>query len=434
MRQTAQLALCLYLSFVSSACSAADRPVNVSLSGTQWQEDLDHLARELPRRHVGPFERVSHEEWNRAVKEFRGSIPELTADRVVIGFGRIVALLGDGHTELIPFQRGTQFRRLPLVFHFFGSDTRIVAVAPGHESLLGAQVIAIGGRPIEALREALRPFVARDNDSELLHSGPEYLATPEILAALGAWGSTGPVALSLVSQEGDREQVAVPASSRDALRQVQWINAREQAGVEAPLASQNLSKDYWYRYMEENRLLFVKYNRCRDQDGEPKIRRFARSLSDFTEAHPVERLVVDLRHNAGGDNKKNAPLIETITRWKSMNAGGRVFVLVGRMTFSAAMDAAIRLAKETEAVFVGEPPRGRPNTVGDMETLTLPRSGLRVDYSTKRYSRMPELADAAYLPIDLPTESGWVDFISGRDPALEAVLDFGGFQQTGLPE
>ena len=73
LRQTAQLALCLYLSFVSSACSAADRPVNVSLSGTQWQEDLDHLARELPRRHVGPFERVSHEEWNRAVKEFRGS-------------------------------------------------------------------------------------------------------------------------------------------------------------------------------------------------------------------------------------------------------------------------------------------------------------------------------------------------------------------------
>ncbi len=88
-------------------------------------------------------------------------------------------------------------------------------------------------------------------------------------------------------------------------------------------------------------------------------------------------------------------------------------------------DAAIRLDHEAKAILVGEPPRGRPNTVGDVETLVLPRSGLRVDYSTKEYKRMPELADAAYLPIDVPILSRWADFIAGRDPILEAVIDYG---------
>ena len=167
----------------------------------------------------------------------------------------------------------------------------------------------------------------------------------------------------------------------------------------------------------------MKYNRCQDQDGEPTIRRFSKELFEFADARAVERLVLDLRHNAGGDNKKNKPLIDGIARWKSSNTKGRVFVLVGRMTFSAAMDAATRLAHD--AIFVGEPPRGRPNTVGDVETLVLPRSRLRVDYSTKQYRRMPELGDAAYFPIDVPANSQWADYIAGRDPVLEAVLDFG---------
>lgn len=424
MRRAIPLTLLLCLLGVSPACSETVRAVDVSLSADQWQEDLDYLARELPRRHVRSFGRTSQADWNRAVEGLRDDIPKLRSDRVVIELGRLVALIGDGHTELVPFQRGTGFRRLPLVFSFFESETRIIAVAPGHEALLGARVISIGGRPIEAIRDALGNLVARDNDSELLHSGPEYLATAEVLAALGAGKPTDPFALSVVSEAGAPEQVTVPVLSQEALSSIRWINARDHANVEAPLASQNQSKDYWYRYLEDHRLLFVKYNRCQDQEGEPTIRRFVKELFVFAEEHPVEKIVLDLRHNPGGDNKKNSPLVKGAAKWTLSNPDGRLFVLTGRMTFSAAVDAVIRLDHEAGAILVGAPPRGRPNTLGDVETLVLPRSGLRVDYSTKEYERMPELADAAYLPIEIPTSQRWADFVAGRDLALQAVIAF----------
>jgi hypothetical protein len=99
----------------------------------------------------------------------------------------------------------------------------------------------------------------------------------------------------------------------------------------------------------------------------------------------VERsdaLVIDLRENPGGNGSYNRVLLHALIRSRKLREPGRLFVLIGRRTFSAATDLCVRLEQNTNAVFVGEPTGGSPNGWGDSRKLTLPSSGLTVRVST----------------------------------------------------
>ena len=49
----------------------------------------------------------------------------------------------------------------------------------------------------------------------------------------------------------------------------------------------------------------------------------------------VDRIVIDVRHNPGGDNTTYGPLL-TFLRSPEVNQPGRLYVIMGRATFSAA--------------------------------------------------------------------------------------------------
>src|SRR5947209_18810855 len=73
------------------------------------------------------------------------------------------------------------------------------------------------------------------------------------------------------------------------------------------------------------------------------------------------------------------------SKLRSSTAKGHLFVITGRLTFSAAMNLASRLEHETHATFVGEPTDSRPNHYGDAVTPTLPASGSTVRVSTRHW-------------------------------------------------
>jgi hypothetical protein len=59
--------------------------------------------------------------------------------------------------------------------------------------------------------------------------------------------------------------------------------------------------------------------------------------------------VIDLSSNQGGDGRLNSPLVQTVMRNNKVNQTGKLFVIIGRLTFSAAMDLSIQLERETKA-------------------------------------------------------------------------------------
>jgi tetratricopeptide (TPR) repeat protein len=135
----------------------------------------------------------------------------------------------------------------------------------------------------------------------------------------------------------------------------------------------------------------------------------------------VERLVIDLRNNTGGDNTLLRPLLVALISSK-VNRRGGIFAITGPTTFSAAQNFVNRLENYTEAIYVGEPTAENVNFYGDPAGITLPHSHLEAavsqlwwqdkDPRDKRTATFPEIA----------IEPTFRDYVAGNDPALQYAL------------
>src|SRR6266705_2594687 len=108
----------------------------------QWHADLAYFARELPKRHLNAFHAISREQFDAAAKELDANIAAAGDDAIVVGFSRITAMIGDGHTGVhIP----PNWHRLAIQIQPFGEEWRVTRATDATKSILGAKVTAIGG-------------------------------------------------------------------------------------------------------------------------------------------------------------------------------------------------------------------------------------------------------------------------------------------------
>ena len=131
--------------------------------------------------------------------------------------------------------------------------------------------------------------------------------------------------------------------------------------------------------------------------------------------------MLDLRHNPGGDVFTYAPLLDAL-QGPEIDRPGRLYVLVGRATFSAAQILCSELERTTNAVFVGEPTGGSPNLYGDPAPTRLPVTGWNVHAATVHWERSEPGDRRLTLEPDLRVPLTAADFFAGRDPVLERVL------------
>ena len=82
--------------------------------------------------------------------------------------------------------------------------------------------------------------------------------------------------------------------------------------------------------------------------------------------------MVDLRHNLGGDNTADVAFVDAL-RPSRLNRPGRLYLLVGRATFSAAANFATTMDRGTRATFAGEPTGGGVNQYGETREVRLER-------------------------------------------------------------
>jgi C-terminal processing protease CtpA/Prc len=136
----------------------------------------------------------------------------------------------------------------------------------------------------------------------------------------------------------------------------------------------------------------------------------------------VRRVVVDVRLNGGGDNTTYGPLTSLLGS-PAVDRRGKLYVLVGRATFSAAANFAAELDRDTRATFVGEPTGGGVETYGDTFPVALPTLGWSVHVAARYHERKKGRNDRrlAVVP-DLRVELTSSQYFAGRDPVLERAL------------
>jgi C-terminal processing protease CtpA/Prc len=177
---------------------------------------------------------------------------------------------------------------------------------------------------------------------------------------------------------------------------------------------------YWHKYLEDSKTIYCQYRACRSMPENP-IDRFSDELLELVESRSVDRFILDIRHNTGGNSLLLEPLIAGL-RQSRVNEQGRLFCLIGRRTFSSAVLNAISLRRNTEALFVGEPTGGKPNHFGEVRQFTLPFSRLQVSYSTKYFTHSDQ-DTPSFMP-DILVDMSPEDYFTGKDPVLETALTF----------
>jgi hypothetical protein len=378
------------------------------LSTEQWRQDLHHLASELPRHHGNAFHTISREEFEDSVRALDARLPSLEGHEIFAAMARIVAMVGDGHTYL---QLPGTFHRYPIRLYMFGDMLRITHAAAGLENLLGGQVLAIGGTLIDEAKRLLARQIARENEQYVRKELPYFLSFAELLHAHGVVPELAAAEWTLHTGAGDPLTVSLtPVAAGEEVRLISAARA-------TPLYHQQPREDLWYTFLAESGAMYVGFR------GYPVRREFQAFFDEvfrFADQNPVERLVIDLRQNSGGDFTKGRDLLLPHLLAHRLNERGRLFVAIGRFTFSAAMTNAADFLNETNATLVGEPTGARPNGWQEKGQFTLPNSHLQVSVSRAYYrfleEDLPAVIPHEYIPLT------WEDFRAGRDPVLEWIM------------
>ena len=338
-----------------------------------------------------------------------------------MAIGAMVAMVHDGHTTLHPgqFARNGIF---PIRLYRFSDGMYVQKAAPAYADLVGSRVVRIGRLGIEDAMTAVAPVVAADNEMGVLDLGPMMLSVPEILAGLKI--TTDKQKLDITVTKDGKERV-VTLRPEGAVENIfappaNWIDAAGKADM--PLYMKNPADWFWFEYLKDKQIVYVNQDAVQNK-SDVILADFYKGVFDFIEANPVDKLVIDLRNNGGGNNTLNPPIIINLIRSK-VDRRGHLFVITGRQTFSAAQNFVNQMEKWTEAIFIGEPTSNHVNMYGDNRPFTLPNSGLAVRASTLWWQDLDPRDERKWTAPEMAADVSFDDYRSGRDPMLQAVFDY----------
>jgi hypothetical protein len=414
LSRTSVLLLFIFFLLVPELCFSR---LSAASGEKKWHKDLKALRKQLRSLHANLFFKITPDEFNQAVDDLDASISSLPDHEIIIGMTRIVAMVGDAHTRLDWEQTATSFRTYPLRLYWFSDGLYVTATTADYRSALGAKLIQIGGTDIDQVYASVRSLIAHDNEWWLRQRVPDYIVVPEILNALKILPDMEKGHFVFEDDRGTRfAQDFVPVSQDSNIAWLEWPNPAERS---APLYQKNPNLFYWFEYLEDSRTLYFKYNVAANMNTLP-VEVFAEQISSFAGTHAVDHFVIDMRDNGGGDSSILFRLLSGLQGRPELNQRGHFFVIIGRKTFSSAVINAVGLKKQTQAIFVGEPTGGKPNSYGEVRTFFLPKSGLEVKYSTKFFKLLED--DPPSFTPDITAQISSTDYSAGQDPILDAIL------------
>jgi hypothetical protein len=400
-----------------------------------WARDLDVMRAEMPKRHRNLFHTTTEQAFAGAIDRLRERLPRMTDPEVAVEITRIVAMVGDAHTGA-SLPDALQFPVVPIKLYWYADGIAVQAADPRYRDLLGWRLVAVDGMPVDDVIKRVATVTAASNEMTVRDFGPFRLVRPALLHALGV--AKRPDAMAMTFERGGERRTVdlapIPRKPDGTIdRGGLWIHVGATPGstwVDAcpaerrPLWLRDPTAPFRLERIANGRALYVQCNLVMNGEGagaESFAGFFDRAIA-LAEAEKIERFVLDLRLNGGGDNTVLLPAIHRFIRSDWVNRRGRLYVLVGRRTQSAAQNFVNQLQIHTKAIFVGEPTGERPNMYGDPVDLELPSSKITISLSSLWWQDMGPLDTRVWTEPEVRAELSSEDYAAGRDPALEAAL------------
>jgi hypothetical protein len=386
--------------------------------GQQWQHDLLYLSKLLPIRHPDLFSQLPQKAFNTQIDSLCQRVAQMSEVEIFLSLRKIFAEIGDSHTTIGP--PNELLSMYPIEFNWFSDGLFVIAAVKGYEQSLKTRLVKIGNAHIDTIYRTVSTIIPHENESQVRKESLYMIRMPRMLEGLGVVSEAESHRLTFKTAGGHCFVLDVDAVPWNGWRQVQRVLALDRTDPSLPISLQKNKDNYWYEYIEPSLTLYCQYNRCKEMKGKP-MADFTRELLGFLDTHRVDRFILDMRKNTGG----HSPLLDSLTNGlaeSQVNHRGKLFCLIGRQTFSSAILNAVKLKRDTQAILVGEPTSGKPYHLGQVESMRLPYSKIRVQYSTQYCG--DSSFDSPTLAPDITVQLSSIDFFAGRDPVLDAVLAY----------
>jgi len=340
------------------------------------------------------FSPVARAEANRQIATLKSESAALDTGKFRVALMRITALADNGHTELNDERPRPNY--VPVRVTLFADGLHVLRAKSAYADLLGARVESIEARPTREVVAAL----------ERLQGGTEgwrrtraaiYVHSPEVLYGAGIGSRPDQTTWTLRLPNGSEVTRTLPGESSDGhephAEMTRWLSPEQMHGepsnwralsssdTDLPLPLREFNRAFRRTWLNDDCTLFLQLKAIRDVDDQ-HIGDFLKDTTDEMHGHPPCNIILDMRFNSGGDYAKVAAFASHLAGF--VPASGRIYILTGPQTFSAAITttAFVKQAAGSRAVILGEPVGDRLAFYREGNTGCLPHAGLCVHFAT----------------------------------------------------
>lgn len=385
------------------SCSKED-PVPEFLN--DWDEDISFFATTLKSEHYELFSKISEEEFNHDIEQLRLLTSTLSDAEINIELLLILSKIGDSHTNI---SSNKYFDILPFKFEWLLDGFLLTHVSSEHEDHLGQKILKINNIDILSIANTFRSVVTYENEYCFKEFLVYYMRIPQIYNYLDYGYSESTISLTL---ENGSTIVIEPSSEP---------MSSLYSTISLPLYLSNTSNYYWSKVLSDYDMLYIQYNRAKENSNQSFESFTSQVVSTIDNNEEIQKVVLDLRLNSGGNSLIARPLIEKLKTYVDDDrlSNENIYLIIGRKTFSSGVLNAIELQNAIDPIIIGEPSGGKPNHYGEVKTFILPNSHLKIRYSTKYFNWYP--GDPPSLLPEIVIEQSSESLLSGEDPVMDFI-------------
>jgi len=411
------LILLLLLLMPAIAVSQDDRIID-------WEGDLSLLKVELPKKHYNLYNLKSEKDFFSGIGKISQEKNNLSSLDIAIKLQQLIASFGDSHTRVGWSQFADSTKILPLNLLCFKDGLYIMNTTQENISILGYKILKINGYPLSVITDSLRTLMTVDNNAIIKIELPRLLPYVQLLEHFGFITSPS-IDLLLENQRG----VLLSYTIRPGVMTKQ--NSKSFIPDSLALCYKNAKFLFVDTILNNGEVYYIQYNTCASRESPPprfkgdpeqlpSFEDFKRRVIETIKNNDFDKVVFDIRFNGGGNSAPGTKLIREMSTVKKVNKKGKLYVIIGRQTFSSAIINAMDFKNMTQAIFVGEETSGKPNHFGEIKLLELPDSGLKIQYSTNYFQNSPK--DLKTITPDYLIDVSFNDFIKGHDPVYDWII------------
>ncbi|MBL0341786.1 MAG: hypothetical protein IPP71_13115 [Bacteroidetes bacterium] len=336
----------------------AGQTYSQSVEKIDWKKDLEYVKNEFPKLHYNLFLKISQAEFNANIDDLIALAPKLDDAQIAIRLKQLISKMGDSHTNLSVAKVFDLNLRLPLKSFWFKEGIFIIGAQHSYQELNGQQIIAINNIPVKVIADSLSTLTANENTAFHKFMVTDLITYFSFLQYF-EFVKSDSLILEVSNEQGVKSEHTIHATAEKG----EWVTY---ATKTVPLYQKFRDIYFGEEYNRTDSIYFIQYNDCWGKElemkygneekakGLPSFNEFENRVFNVLQSKPIKKVVVDLRFNKGGASYQGTQFIERLSRFREINQKGKIYVVVGRETFSSAIINVMDFKRLTSAIFVGE--------------------------------------------------------------------------------